>query len=144
MAGGHTVEEHLTDTGVEGLSFEGRPTAFIHYIIMFYFCFARLHYYEVGKIIGADESAAHNAEEGGGVVAHLGYDEGEPFVDYLLVVVALSGCGVEESFEHHLQRVLYGGYASWGVEIALLFALQGVGGMVGANGVDKSVKEAAP
>lgn len=103
LAGRHSVEEHLTQTGVQGLPFEGAPAAFVQYAFAGDIGFARFNDGQVGIVAGTDESAVLDAEEDGGVVAHFGDDEWEPFLKHFVVVVALTYTGVEESLHHHLQ-----------------------------------------
>ena len=85
-----------------------------------------------------------DAEDEGRIVAHFGDKEWQPLLKDLGVVVALGGSRIEEPLQHHLQRVLDAGYAARGVEIAFLFALPRVGGVVGGNGVDEAVHQSAP
>ena len=144
MSGRHSVEEHLTEAGVEGLPFEGTPAAFVEEALSSDEGVAGFEDGEVGKVTGTDESTVLDAKEECGVVAHLGYQKGHPFLKHFVVVVALAGGGVEEAFHHHLQGVLDAGDASRGSEVGETFLGKGMGCMVGGDGVDKAVDESCP
>ena len=76
-------------------------------------------------------------------MAHQAYQQRQPGVaefPLLLLIVAV----VHQWLEHHRQRVLYGGYAARGVEVALLLACQRMRRVVGGYGVNQSVIECCP
>ena len=91
-----------------------------------------MYQHEVGLVTLAYEAALLDAEEQGGVVAHLLHRHRQQFFV------------VDGGFEHHLQRVLDAGDAAGGVEVGLLLGFERVGGMVGGDGIDDVVLEGCP
>ena len=72
LSGRHAVEEHLAQPRVEGLPLDGTPSAFVQEALGRHYGLGGLEDGEVGMVAGTDESASFDAEDGGGVVAHLG------------------------------------------------------------------------